>query len=283
MVPPLRVTSTMYTSFALAGLGSLGQPMLNALLAQKVSTIVLSRTESSTKRSSIGAQCTVQVDYSAPAALTETLKRHRIDAVISTLAVKDGGMDAQRVLAAAAKAAGVKIFVPSEFGVTKNGRAGGVFQMKNDFIDYLREIDLPCATFYVGMFIEFLPWLLNLDEGTAYLLSDSDAEFGVTSTKDIADFVTYVLTHLPPFLLENQTFTIHGDRTSLKRLPQLLRADTIEFVHEIPGPAGDRKGALQKLISAGAASEEGSNDNHLWPEHQWLSIRDVLMSNSTHF
>ena len=63
--------------------------------------------------------------------MANVLKEHAVDAVVITLG---GGADSEHVItvvqiaiARAAKAAGVKLFVPSEFGTNTEGHAPGTF------------------------------------------------------------------------------------------------------------------------------------------------------------
>ena len=59
------------------------------------------------------------------------------------------GIQGQKVLADAAKAAGVKIFAPSEYGSPSMKLGGGV-ALKKQIHDYLREIGLPYVILYTG-------------------------------------------------------------------------------------------------------------------------------------
>lgn len=59
----------------------------------------------------------------------------------------------QRGLADAAKAAGVKIFVPSEFGTAS---ANHLVEMKTKILNYLKEIELPYVIFYTGPWVDLI-------------------------------------------------------------------------------------------------------------------------------
>jgi len=74
-----------------------------------------------------------------------------VDVVISAVSGGPDVIQGQKVLADAAKAAGVKIFAPSEYG-GPSAKLEGLVALKGEIRDYLREIELPYAILYTG------PW-----------------------------------------------------------------------------------------------------------------------------
>jgi saccharopine dehydrogenase-like NADP-dependent oxidoreductase len=117
------------TSFAvLGGNGTLSPFIINSLSKQPSvkKLIVLSRASSSSKpsASSLPANAElISVDYDDHTALVDIFKKYSTDVVISTLS-HSASLDAQKKSAAAAKEAGVKLFVPSEYGLVTVGYAG---------------------------------------------------------------------------------------------------------------------------------------------------------------
>jgi nucleoside-diphosphate-sugar epimerase len=111
---------SVYKSFAVVGGGKLGLPILNALAAKGVSVILLSRPGSATKTVPSGVPV-VEVDSSDAAAVAAVFKEHKIDVVLATLGA--AATAAQKPLVDAAKLAGVKLFVPSEYGFATDGSA----------------------------------------------------------------------------------------------------------------------------------------------------------------
>jgi len=90
----------------------------------------------------------VQVDYSND----ESVKHAQagVDVVIST--VPRATLDVQVKIAAAAKEAGVKLFVPSEFrGITK-GDSEDIRRVKAKVQGQLKALGMPYAAFYTGPF-----------------------------------------------------------------------------------------------------------------------------------
>lgn len=100
-----------------------------------------------------GAQFAI-IDYENQATLEATFKN--IDVVIST--VSSAAILSQLPLTTAAKAAGVKLFVPSEFGVPSNKPSGALLH-KIQVREKLKELDLPYTVIYNGIWVDvaFLP------------------------------------------------------------------------------------------------------------------------------
>lgn len=103
----------------------------------------------------------VPVDYADTAALTAALRG--IDVVISALG--GAALLVQIQLAEAAKAAGVKLFVPSEFGNPTQGISAseGPIGQKVQVQEALKKIGLPYALFWTGPFSDFIfiPYVLR--------------------------------------------------------------------------------------------------------------------------
>ena len=77
-----------------------------------------------------------------------------MDVVIST--VPDAALDVQSGIAEAAKEAGVKLFVPSEFGGPTEGATEGLFGTKAKIHEQLKAIGIPYTLFYTGPFADFI-------------------------------------------------------------------------------------------------------------------------------
>ena len=94
-----------------------------------------------------GARIAV-VDYGSAESLKNAVTG--ADVVIST--VTHSALQVQHLLAEQAKAAGVKLFVPSEFGdaTTDHQNAEGIFLIKQSIHHKCKELDLPYALFFTG-------------------------------------------------------------------------------------------------------------------------------------
>jgi uncharacterized protein YbjT (DUF2867 family) len=93
------------------------------------------------------------IDYDSPDTLKEIFSG--IDVVVSTVSV--AAVDRQYPLATAAKAASVKLFVPSEFGdQTLSDVGSSISPDKTAFHEHLRKLDLPYSLFFTGMFSDMV-------------------------------------------------------------------------------------------------------------------------------
>jgi hypothetical protein len=134
-----------------------------------------------------------------------------IDVLISTSGFE--GLGLQSTLAKAALEAGVKLFVPTEFGDTTDGRPEPLMALKASIRDGIAATGLPTVAFFSGLWTE---WVLNLGfdlkNGKIEIKGQGDAEISTTSIDDVARFVAYVLTELPKDKLENAKFSLQGDK-----------------------------------------------------------------------
>ena len=94
----------------------------------------------------------VAVDYSNKESIKNALTG--VDVVICT--ISGTALNLQAGIAAAAKEAGVKLFVPSEFGNISEGETEGMFGEKADIQSQLKAVDIPCTVFYTGPFADYL-------------------------------------------------------------------------------------------------------------------------------
>ncbi|KAF9533157.1 hypothetical protein CPB83DRAFT_942539 [Crepidotus variabilis] len=154
-------------SVLLAGAGgNLGPAILNELIAAKKFEIsVLSRPES---KSTFPPSVTVhKTDYS-PASLNAILSTSKFDAVVSTLSVVSPGVGASQInLIDAAKANGVKRFIPSEFGSdTINSQVATVvpiFGPKLNAVAHLRSLESDEFTWTAIITGAFLDWGIRVN------------------------------------------------------------------------------------------------------------------------
>ncbi|KAI0321743.1 NAD-P-binding protein [Amylostereum chailletii] len=241
-----------YKTFALVGAGNLGPFIVEALLDSKTAgdiseVILLTRPESATKDAvtqlaAKGAKV-VPVDYASEDALKAVLAG--VDVVISTLS--HIAPDVQDTLARAAKAAGVQLFAPSEFGNPTVGITEGILAGKAAFHARLQELGLPYALFFTGPFSDFIwaPFIgLDVAGGKVWVGADGNAPVSFTSRKDIGRYVAYVLTKLPAAELKNAIFRIEGDRKSFNEVFKAYEAKTGKKVEVTYKPVDELKAAI---------------------------------------
>ncbi|KAI0043406.1 NAD-binding protein [Auriscalpium vulgare] len=278
-----------YKVIAVAGAGNLGMYIVRELLAAKAAgtidgVVVLTR-------------YIVPVSYAPEAidTLTAALASHGVDALVSTLSHKANALSVQPVLARAAHAAGVRLFVPSEFGNPTAQHAGGagVFGQKGNFQGELKELGLPSAVFYTGpfsdqIFKEFLGW--DIENGKVEAGADGNVPVSYTARKDVARFVVYALTTQPPAELEWRTFRIEGDRKTMNELfaayqvktgktlnPRYLPED--ELAQTLKKNPGDFARMLQLswVQHGGTVGRVDELDNGAYAEWNPASVVDLLV------
>jgi uncharacterized protein YbjT (DUF2867 family) len=94
----------------------------------------------------------IKVDYSSDESIKQALSG--VHVVIST--ISGVALDVQGKIAAAAKEAGVKLFVPSEFGGNTEGETEGMFGTKANIQGELKAVGIPYAVFYTGPFADYI-------------------------------------------------------------------------------------------------------------------------------
>ncbi|KAL5521760.1 hypothetical protein ACEPAF_2508 [Sanghuangporus sanghuang] len=216
-----------YKHFAVVGAGSIGRVTVEELVKKKdegkiSSIVVLTRSSGwSEDIVSKGVEF-ILVDYRSPSSLEAALVG--VDVVISTLSLLSAIH--QNALATYAKAAGVKLFVPSQFDCDPCGRSKMLLLKHREVLRRnLKEIGLPYAVFCTGLLTDKV---LAPTFATALGLDFSSGEFSIpgsgtapiswTTTEEVAQFIAHVLTTFPREKIEWRTFQIEGERINLKEI-----------------------------------------------------------------
>jgi len=260
-----------YTSFAVIGAGLIGAPVVEALLAKKVSVVVITREGSKTKTQIPAGAKSASVDLTNVDKVAEILREHKVEVVVSTVGVP--GLPTQPILGDASKLAGVKLFVPSEFGYSTIGQKEGTLGLKQKFAEHLKEIGLPSARIFVGLFANFIPFLVELDSGKVRILGKGETKGSFTAPEDIVGFTAHVLTTLPPSELNDTVLRIQGSSATLREIAALFEGKfPAEHVDKLDNEFAT---ALQRVVESGQG-ETGGSSNGLWEGHQWKTIKEVL-------
>ncbi|KLO07656.1 NAD-P-binding protein [Schizopora paradoxa] len=212
-----------YKTFALAGAGNLGMFVAKELLRlkdegsiSKVSILTRSN-ESSTELAKLGANI-IELDYDSAASITKALTG--IDVFISTWGAPT--ITKQIELAEPAKQAGVKLFVPSEFGADTEEINRIPFQgAKLDVQKKLRDIGLPYTLFQTGTWSDtcFVPFFgFDLKNGKINFGGGGDAPITFTTRQDVARFTVHALLSFPRKKLEWESVRMEGDRQSFNAI-----------------------------------------------------------------
>ncbi|KAG7442316.1 NAD(P)-binding protein [Guyanagaster necrorhizus] len=283
--------SPAYKSFALVGAnGAVGKQIFDALVAANVSFLVLTRKSSDSSDTPLPNVKVAKVDYEDTAEVSAVLKDNGVDVLISAINAVVGGKS-QYALADSAKAAGVKLFVPSEFGFATVGAPAGLLKDKDDFAKYLKKIGLPSARFFTGFFYSYLPPLVGYIVDQKFsIVGKGQSKASLTALEDVSGFVVYVLTHLPAEQLNDKIFRLQGEGLTLVEVAARVGLPP-NHVDKLPGNlAVSFLAQLQGLIESGGgstgwdyeANKEGADKagsaNALWPGHEWKAITPAIFS-----
>jgi len=182
------------------GSGRLGSLVLEKLLASnKFNVQVLKRAGSSSTYAE-GVKV-VETDFTHLESLAAALKGQ--DAVVSV--VSDPSVLSQKLMIDAAIAAGVKRFLPSNYGsnmANPNCRKLPIFAMKVAVEDYLMEksktTDLTYTLVYTGGFTDLCirgKIIMDLSSSQPGIFNGGDYQFSTTSMPTVGDVIVGVLAH----------------------------------------------------------------------------------------
>ncbi|EJD07548.1 NAD-binding protein [Fomitiporia mediterranea MF3/22] len=287
-----------YKTFAVAGAGNLGKFVVEELLSKKNSGVISSvilLTRNADERNELVAKGAkpVVIDYNSLPSIQSALSG--VDVVISTLPPVANQDD----LAVGAKAAGVKLFVPSEFGNVTDGFTEGVWGKKDALKKKLREeIKLPYAAFYNGPFTDYIFQKGGVAEKSGFdfvngkitIPGSGTTEISWTTLRDVARFVAHVLTALPKNKIEGRHFRIEGDRANYNQIVDAWKARTGKDITVTYRPRSELESAVAKnpqdFVSFlflqwdkgnGVAGKPEELDNKEFPDWKPQKVVDVLV------
>jgi len=211
-----------FKGFAVAGAGNFGKFIVKELLelknAGKITKVsVLTRSAGSATSSELAAlgASIVELDYGSTDSIIKALAG--VDVLIC--AFGPTGISTQISLAEPAKAAGVKLFVPSEYGGDSEQLNKISFQVtKLEVQKKLKEIKLPYTLFQTGGWPDacFTPFFgFDLANAKVKFGGSGDAPISWTGKHDAARFIAHALTAFPKDNLEWKSIRFEGDRQSL--------------------------------------------------------------------
>ncbi|KAK9319148.1 hypothetical protein V1517DRAFT_266810 [Lipomyces orientalis] len=182
------------------GAGRLGTFVLDKLIASNKFNVQVVKRAGSSSTYAAGIKV-VEADFGNLESLKAAFQGQ--DAVASI--VGDAGVIGQKLMVDAAVAAGVKRFLPSNFGsnmANPNSRKLPVFAQKVIVEDYLIEksktTELTYTFVYVGGFIDFAlqkKVIMDFSKYTPAIFNGGDSQFSTTSMPTVGDAVVGVLTH----------------------------------------------------------------------------------------
>ncbi|KZV65330.1 NAD-P-binding protein [Peniophora sp. CONT] len=285
-----------FKNFAIVGAGNLGSFILDELLKVKTAggidkVVVLTRPDSVGKLDSYASNGAIVVpipDYNDVSTVSEALKG--VDVLISTLG-HAAATQLQVPIAEAARSAGVKLFVPSEFGSSTDGAKQGHLAMKLELTEKLATI-MPVTKFFNGNLADWM-WMpmvhLDVKSGKVAVGGDGNAKMSFTSRPDIARYVVHVLTTLAPEETVNKTFRIESQRLSFNEIFEVYEQRTgtkleIKYIPIDELQENIRKdprdfGSMLHLAwasGAGTVGDSSALDNAMFPEWNPTPVIDYL-------
>lgn len=189
----------MPAKVAIAGAtGNVGPAVLDQLSQAGFELTVLTRKDSNSNVHK-GAKV-VKVDYESLDDLKQALSGH--DVVVSTLNVGAVPRDIHIRLVDAAAAAGVKRFIPSEYGAdTTNSKAANlpVFADKLAVQEHLKKSGLTYSLLYTGPFLDWgikVGFLLDLSSPVTTLYDNGENKFSTTTLADVGRGIVGIINNL---------------------------------------------------------------------------------------
>jgi len=219
-----------FSSVFIAGpTGQLGKPVTEAFLNKKIQVKILSRPENKDQRKATDIhnfQEKGAIVVEASLDDIESLKTalQGVDVVVSTLS--GAGIEPQLNLVRAAAAAGVKRFVPSEFGCDIEAPLKqfdcAYLKAKDEVRKEVQKTDMEYVWINCGFFYSLFAtpvWGIDLENGKAVLGGDGSQKFGCTDVADVARVTADVALH--PHA-KNRSVIIQGDRITFEQLLQVF-------------------------------------------------------------
>jgi uncharacterized protein YbjT (DUF2867 family) len=212
-----------YQKIAIAGAtGNLGPTIVQSLLDAGFDVTILSQSGKTNNLPS--AAKTVKVDYSSQDSLINALKGQ--DVFISAVPKHDS----QPALIDAAIAAGVKRFIPSEFGSNISGNAKAaalpIFKGKVVTQDYLKQksSEISYTLINNGLFLDWgmqAGFSVNLKGGPTRVFDGGDDKHSMTLLSDVGKAVVGVLKH--PEETKNRAVYVQSAAVSQNELIEIAK------------------------------------------------------------
>ncbi|KAI8248733.1 hypothetical protein K4K58_011473 [Colletotrichum sp. SAR11_239] len=217
-----------YQNVALLGKGFLGSAILTELVNAGLTVTVLGRSESAKEGLPSGVKFAV-VDYSSVDDLAAALRGQ--DAVVST--VSKGGLLTQKTVIDASIKAGVKRYIPSDWGTfTTDPKAqrelvpvlGPMLDVQRYLAEKARTGEIEHTIFSVGAFLDFLttvPVAFDYASKTVELWDGGRHRLSTTSVSSIGKAVAGALKN--PEATKNRNIKVHELVVTQRQLYELAK------------------------------------------------------------
>ncbi|KAF9936612.1 hypothetical protein BGZ67_002202 [Mortierella alpina] len=191
---------TSSSTIAIAGAtGTLGAPVTNALLDAGYKVKILTRSSASNDVLAAYQSKGAHIVFDAYTGKNLQNALQGVDILLSTVGTGGDFYNGQVALIDAAKAAGVKRFVPSEFGLdaikyTKQNDLHLFLADKAKLREYIEKSGLEHTYIFNGLFAEYLlAFGFDLKNKTATIHAPSTTQFSIASLADIGRFTALAL------------------------------------------------------------------------------------------
>ncbi|KAK0447092.1 hypothetical protein EV421DRAFT_182338 [Armillaria borealis] len=276
---------------AVIGTGNLSRRITEQLLVRGAYVVVFasSRKDSSSSQEEIPrGSIIVRLDYRDKRGLISAFTTYGVEIVVSCL--HGGALDLQPGIGDAAKQAGVKLFIPNDFGFPLPGYTQSTSVAREGYAQHMTRIGLPTTRVLIGICAEGIPWLVASCSapGKVSIVGSGNVPASFTSIIDIAGFIGHVLTSYSISQLANQVFRLEGQSATLHEIAAMYGKEAIQ-VDSVDDPYATY---MQKQIDLGLGrcghgarnSRMSSEEAELivgaskawWPGHVWRNVRGAL-------
>ncbi|KAI0161474.1 hypothetical protein GGR57DRAFT_359478 [Xylariaceae sp. FL1272] len=262
--------------------GTVGKEVIKSLIQNDFEVTALVR---EAKEYGLPPQVTVKViDYEHTTMNTLTSILTGQDAVVCALG-GPASSGPQLLLIEAAVKAGVKRFIPADYGIdTENTRASSLpfFSIKRNIHESLKRYagisSMTYSLICTGAFLDHglqTGFLVNLREKKVRLYDGGDVVFSTTTVADVATAVSGVLKHYDETI--NRPVYVQTTQTTLKKLSELAMKAT--------GPEGWKQEVVsaEQLLQEGYDERKKAEPNIYISEYNFILVAGLCKGYGTHF
>jgi len=214
-----------HTNFLIFGTGGIGSFIIDEFLKLKesgaISTVKIASRSNAIKGTrpdwfARGGELAV-VNYSDESTVLAAFEG--VEVVITAIAFE--ALEKQKGLVKAAKAAGVKLFVPTEYSIPSDTTTTGIWSTKTHLNTWFKEFGFPYVRVFCGMWTDyfFTPEVgLDLASGKAAFGGSGDYRVSWTTREDAARYLGYVFTHLTASELSGKALRFEADNLTFNEI-----------------------------------------------------------------
>ncbi|KAH8116629.1 NAD-binding protein [Phellopilus nigrolimitatus] len=177
----------------------------------------------------------LDLEHASPEQLVETLRG--VDTIISTIVFTQ--LQLQRPLVDASKKAGVKRFIPCDWGTASIRGVRKMYDEKLGIHDYIKEVGLGYTFVDVGWWMQLMPPMLDPStaqypiqyEMSVSICGTGDVKTAVTDRRDIGKFVARIIADERTLNRYVFCWTENVSKNKAFRLAERVLGRTVDSVH----------------------------------------------------